>query len=456
MIFMRAVILVFVFLNISSFLILSCDAKKSRGGRGSWWWRIAFSQLPDEILNATSRSVNSYNQLDKLNSIPAAAGTKHYDIKLKHESLAGPFLHDNVRLFNKVQRRLLNTYRGSIFSVAKGANLAINECKKQFEARRWNCELPRSKIHGSILERAFRETSFINAITSAGLTYGIAIGCYQGMIKKCTCQFDSRVRRSVSQFNNNNDIINNKVYTGASRYAEAPTPDVQEQFISGGCTHNIKFGVNFANKFTAAAERGSKDLKSFINKHNNKAGTWHVNRLMQRKCKCHGTSGSCTTKTCWMTLPPFSLVGDALKERFDGSTKVQFGNAGYVPSNRRYSLMKRANGARILSSQFALQQQSVLTPMNKRHKEPGLPDLVYRDDSPDFCFANPRLGISGTQGRQCNKTSPGIDGCALLCCGRGEKEVKIVREEKCHCKFVWCCEVQCEKCTKTIKEYYCK
>lgn len=51
----------------------------------------------------------------------------------------------------------------------------------------------------------------------------------------------------------------------------------------------------------------------------------HVSKVMKRECKCHGMSGSCTIKTCWMRLPTFRNVGDKLKDRFDGATKVVSG-----------------------------------------------------------------------------------------------------------------------------------
>lgn len=66
-----------------------------------------------------------------------------------------------------------------------------------------------------------------------------------------------------------------------------------------------------------------------------------------------------------------------------------------------------------------------------------------------------RLGVPGTRGRVCNKNSLGLDGCSLLCCGRGyQTRVKDV-VEKCNCRFVWCCDVKCEICRHTKEEHIC-
>lgn len=48
---------------------------------------------------------------------------------------------------------------------------------------------------------------------------------------------------------------------------------------------------------------------------------------MRKECKCHGMSGSCTVKTCWMRLPNFRVVGDNLKDRFDGATRIMVSNS---------------------------------------------------------------------------------------------------------------------------------
>lgn len=104
---------------------------------------------------------------------------------------------------------------------------------------------------------------------------------------------------------------------------------------------------------------------------------------MRQECKCHGMSGSCTVKTCWMRLPPFRVVGDNLKDRFDGASRVEPGNAA--------SLRPAGKKSRYLFT---------LKPHNPEHKPPGSKDLVYLEQSPSFCERNPRLGI---QVRERNK-----------------------------------------------------
>lgn len=142
-----------------------------------------------------------------------------------------------------------------------------------------------------------------------------------------------------------------------------------------------------------------------------------VRNFMKTECKCHGLSGSCTVRTCWRKMPSFREVGNRLKESFDGAAKV-------IPSNDGHSFI--TEGPTI--------------------KPPGRFDLIYSEDSPDFCKLNRKTGSLGTTDRQCNATSPGIEGCELLCCGRGY-DTRIIKEKiNCQCRFRWCCEVTCNTC----------
>lgn len=142
---------------------------------------------------------------------------------------------------------------------------------------------------------------------------------------------------------------------------------------------------------------------------------------MRTDCKCHGLSGSCTLKTCWRRMPPFREVGNRLKERFDGAAKVIAGNDGHS-----------------------------FIPEGETIKPPGKMDLVYSEDSPSFCTPNATLGSFGTQGRECNATSQGEEGCSILCCGRGHRNELREVVHNCKCRFVWCCEVKCQICKQNL------
>lgn len=44
---------------------------------------------------------------------------------------------------------------------------------------------------------------------------------------------------------------------------------------------------------------------------------------MQRVCKCHGVSGSCSIRVCWRRLPVLRSVGEALGQLYDGASHVK-------------------------------------------------------------------------------------------------------------------------------------
>lgn len=145
------------------------------------------------------------------------------------------------------------------------------------------------------------------------------------------------------------------------------------------------------------------------------------------ECKCHGVSGSCALKTCWQQLPSFREVGDRLRDRYDGATEIKFNRGGIK-----------------------------LVRKNKRYNKPSKEDLIYMEESPNYCVASPEVGSLGTSGRVCLRQSEGMDGCNLMCCGRGYNTFKQKLVERCNCKFYWCCFVKCKTCERIVDVTTCK
>lgn len=162
--------------------------------------------------------------------------------------------------------------------------------------------------------------------------------------------------------------------------------------------------------------------------------------------QCHGLSGSCTMKTCWMKLPSFAEVAHRLRDRFDGASKVIARNDGHS---------------------FMTEGLSI--------KPPTKQDLVYTDESPDFCRPNKQTGslgenircriivsiiitllFTGVHNRECNNTSNGEDGCNILCCNNGYQRSVTFVKSNCKCKFIWCCDVVCSTCTEKREIYTCR
>ncbi|XP_044524652.1 protein Wnt-4 [Gracilinanus agilis] len=245
-----------------------------------------------------------------------------------------------------------------------------------------------------------REAAFVYAISSAGVAFAVTRACSSGELDKCGCD---RTVHGVSP----------------------------EGFQWSGCSDNIAYGVAFSQSFVDVRERskGASSSRALMNLHNNEAGRKAILNHMRVECKCHGVSGSCEVKTCWKAMPPFRKVGHVLKEKFDGATEVE---------QRRVGSSK------------------ALVPRNSQFKPHTDEDLVYLEPSPDFCEHDARSGVLGTWGRQCNKTSKAIDGCELLCCGRGfhTSEVEVV--ERCSCKFHWCCFVKCRHCHRLVETHTCR
>ncbi|XP_022081377.1 protein Wnt-5b-like [Acanthaster planci] len=302
------------------------------------------------------------------------------------------------------QQKLCQLFQDHMGPIGEGARMGIEECRYQFSNRRWNCSTAETgSVFGRVTAIASREAAFTYAISAAGVVNAISRACREGELSPCGC---SRAHRP---------------------------PDLDRDWVWGGCGDNVDYGYRFAKEFVDAREKESNAPRGTYmysrmksNLHNNEAGRRAVYDKAGVQCKCHGVSSSCSLKTCWLQLAEFHDVGAYLKDKYDGASRVRFNKKGKME------------------------------PYEARFNRPSKDDMVYLEESPDYCTYDPRAGSLGTVGRECVKTSMGTEGCDLMCCGRGYNSYTKEVVERCNCKFKWCCYVQCRKCRRTVDVHVCK
>uniref|UniRef100_A0A8C5EU61 Protein Wnt n=1 Tax=Gouania willdenowi TaxID=441366 RepID=A0A8C5EU61_GOUWI len=256
----------------------------------------------------------------------------------------------------------------------------------------------------NILKRGFKETAFLYAVSSAGLTHALAKACSAGRMERCTCD-------------------------------EAPDLENRKAWQWGGCGDNLKYANKFVKDFLG--KRSNKDLRARIDMHNTNVGMKVIKAGVETTCKCHGVSGSCTVQTCWRQLLPFHEIGKQLKQRYESSVKVG-------------SSTNEATGESEISTGRGQQpQQQPPTPGVSDHI-PRTMDLLHIEDSPSFC--RPSKYSSGTAARKCYKDK----NCDAICCGRGHNTQSREVTRPCQCQVRWCCYVECKQCTQREEVYTCK
>uniref|UniRef100_H2Y6S2 Protein Wnt n=1 Tax=Ciona savignyi TaxID=51511 RepID=H2Y6S2_CIOSA len=302
------------------------------------------------------------------------------------------------------QRRKCKRDPGMPQVLTEATHIAAAECQHQFRDERWNCS---NKQRSSNLRRgAFtlaiiathqmlcnRETAFLFSISSAGLTHAVARACANGHLKRCSCD----------------DSYDSHVTDGSWRW--------------DGCGDNVHYAAKFVRRFLKSRST-SRDIRAEVDKHNSDLGIRVVKSNVKVTCKCHGVSGSCTTKTCWRKMAPFYEIGRKIK---------------------RARLNLVANTYRTTTPRATLNPREELKGEIPRNKE-----LVYLEKSPTYCRKS--RYSKGTKGRVCKDERS----CDKVCCGRGyTTHVRLVRRS-CQCEVKWCCAVHCNTCSERKKIHTCK
>lgn len=87
--------------------------------------------------------------------------------------------------------------------------------------------------------QGFKETAFLYAISSAGLTHALAKACSAGRMERCTCD-------------------------------ETPGLENRKAWQWGGCGDNLKYANKFVKDFLG--KRSNKDLRARVDMHNTNVG----------------------------------------------------------------------------------------------------------------------------------------------------------------------------------------
>ncbi|XP_065214225.1 protein Wnt-11-like [Planococcus citri] len=312
--------------------------------------------------------------------------------------------------------------------VQEAAKLVVSTCEMLFRSRRWNCSsLRKLPLIKADLNTGTKERAIVHAMSTAALTYTVSRGCSQASISSCTC-------------------------------SDHPDEPPHGNFKWGGCGDNVDWASQFSRQFDnkknpkrvkrvvskpqkrlneqnqQRRDRGTNDdgnevldqntdLLNEVHNHNGEMGRKLVSESLTTHCKCHGVSGSCSIKTCWRGLPmKFSEIGE--------SVMVAYNRAVQVHTLSRMHVVTRYENERC---------------------------LLYVQDSPNYCVRNPKLGIYGTSGRDCDSSLNAAENCDVMCCGRGYSSRNVPYYEKCRCQYNPArYNVVCEKCTYNRTVNTCK
>ena len=191
-----------------------------------------------------------------------------------------------------------------------------------------------------------RESAYVQAITAAGVVHILTRNCSAGDLDGCSCD----IRKGGGG----------------------------ETWKWGGCSDSPQYGMRIARKFLDSVDSG-KDGQAITRIHNNAVGRFSVRKTMEKMCKCHGVSGSCVTRTCWMKTADFKTVAAKLKKAYKKAKKINYENAFLQIGRMRNTKHLRHH---------------INTRTTRRSEPPNKKALIFLEKSPNYCRANPELGKS--------------------------------------------------------------
>lgn len=111
---------------------------------------------------------------------------------------------------------------------------------------------------------------------------------------------------------------------------------------------------------------------------------------MKLECKCHGVSGSCSLRTCWLAMSDFRRTGDYLRKKYNTAVEVTMNQDG--------------TGFMVADKNFKGNIKN---------------ELVYVENSPDYCL------MDRTAGRGTSEASleRHMDSLNLISCNEEKSQI---------------------------------
>ena len=176
-----------------------------------------------------------------------------------------------------VQKRICR--RNSEFEPAlvSAAKASVTSCQSVMDSKSaWKCAgVERLPFVSSQLKHATAESAYLHGLTSGQLMTSLFKLCHSGILAK-ECKIEE-VTRFVTEFTNSNSL---------------------------------------------SRRRSPKSIGQ-VDAHNTKVGRIIAHASQRSVCKCHGASGSCSTKTCWQTAPLVEAVGQMAKQKYEKSIGIK-------------------------------------------------------------------------------------------------------------------------------------
>lgn len=284
--------------------------------------------------------------------------------------------------------------------------IAREVCETAFQNELWNCSGFSILKAPNICSTGVKEAGYLQALSLAAIAYSVAKDCALGKATSCSCTEEDLILWQESQIE-----------------------------LEVSCSDNIEFGVHFARNFLSRRPGGDIYLPT----HNLMVGALVLQQALrtakaQVSCRCHGVSGACTIQTCKYELANFTIIGNKILQLYQNHTcnATQY---DYV--KERFSFFM------YLTASFRGWCK--------------VNEIVYSEDSPDYCLQKSLYNSLGITGRVCDPHGNSSNSCNNLCakCDRTYRSITHQVRHTCRCKFELCCDIRCDMCSKIRQSHTC-